>query len=284
MDASKQKEWEVAYEATLDTIRRTRGALALIVGVVCVGLFHFFLWYWSWDQARISGRRAVVAAVASMDETGKYYLGTKEKDQEYIERLELEIAELAQARASSRLKVTSLDIGVSGADISTAIQIVGVAAMAWFLFGQRRLNYSLRALQALGGWGVPLKLVELNFGFVGSHATRMMRVVGRALPLALPALSVLYVGSDIYDLLGFYQNNLTRLALYDVHYDIRIGVRLLVGLTLTGLLVVLGKQSYREWRATENELTRFATEAAGAQNGGSGENKKEKAEKERKKN
>lgn len=257
---AEQKEWQIALGATVDGINRTRRTLVVIVALACLGLFHFYMWYGNWDMARLAGREAGIASLEHMNADGKFYTGTLQADRELIKDWRAEIEEITAARANSRLELPVVGVQVATVDLSIAIQIAGVASLLWLIFNQKRLNFCIRKLEHIEGWGIPKALIELHFGLVGAHSSGIMKVIGRLLPLGLPTVSLLFIASDIFDIVLISRNPQTALYFNGLEYRIRVWMRLTTGIMLATMVSILGFLSYREWRKTEDELLRFAND------------------------
>lgn len=256
----KVEIWRVILEATNETIKRTRRTLVLIIGLTCVTLVHLYMWYASWDLARIAGRRTVVAKLAEGRKVNKPVTISFKDDEELAKKLEVEIAELEKERGNSRFEPPLLGFSIGINDFGVIIQMLGVAVLLWLVFNQKRLNFCLRKLEPESGWELPRSLLELHFGLVGSHADRLMKFLGRLLPLSLPFMSFLLLLSDLYDLKLIQRNPWQRLAFEGFEYRWRVFFRLGSGAMLGICVFTLGLWSYREWKQTEENLTKFSNE------------------------
>jgi hypothetical protein len=217
------------------------------------------MWYASWDLARIAARRVVIERIERGDAAGAFVLGSKVGDQNMVKRFGDDIAELEKKRSEGSFDLALLGSKVNVNDFSIAAQMVGVAVLLWLIFNQKRLNYCLMRLETIGGWHVPTSLLELNFGLIGAHAdSKFMRYLARLLTLALPIVSVLFMTSDMYDLSQIRASQVQRLAFESGEYRWRIFLRMSSDILLGLCVAILGLWSYREWRETEDKITRFS--------------------------
>jgi hypothetical protein len=252
--------WRIILDATNENIKRIRGTLVLVIALTCMGFVHLYLWYASWDLARISARHAVIERLADLHRKGGTFTGSVEKDRKVEEEMIAEMKAIEKARTSLQFKPPLLGLTVGADDFGVVIQMIGVAALLWLTFNQKRLNFCLETMGAQRGWGPPESLLELHFGLVGSHARGIMKPLGRLLPLALPFTSLLFLSSDLYDLARIKDDPLKSFCFADTEYRLRVFVRLGSGAFLGLCVLVLGVVSYIEWKATEDSLTKFSEE------------------------
>lgn len=257
-DITKSESWRLVFDATIESIRRTRRTLVVLIVLVCVSIFHVYMWYASWDLARIAGRRVVMAKIEMANKARRHILDDQAHDEAMLKRLEGEISELEKKRSEATFELPLVGIEVDVNDFPIAAQIVGVAVLLWLIFNQKRLNACLQRLEGMGGWGVPKSLLELNFGLVGSRSDRFTRGLGRLLPLALPITSALFVASDLFDLYGIHLSRWQRLAFEEWEYYWRVYFRVGSDVVLGICVCFLGFWSYSEWKDTEARITRFS--------------------------
>jgi TRAP-type C4-dicarboxylate transport system permease small subunit len=258
-DARKARNWQIAFDATLESIRRTRRTLVLLIGLSCVSVFHLYMWYASWDLARIAGRSVIIKRIERSDAVGVFVLGSRVSDQIMIKRLGDDIVELEKRRSDGAFDLALLGSKVNVNDFGIAAQMVGVAVLLWLIFNQKRLNYCLTRLETMGGWLVPTSLLELHFGLIGAHAdSKFMRYLARLLTLALPIVSMLFLISDMYDLSQIRTSQWQRWAFESWDFRWRIFLRMSSDFLLGICVAILGLWSYREWRETEDKITRFS--------------------------
>lgn len=250
--------WKLVFEATLESINRTRRTLVVLIGLICVSLFHLYMWYASWDLARIAARRSLLVRIEEMNSRESYMFGSQASDLYRSEQLRREIGEIEKARVEARFQPPLLGFEVGVNDFTVASQMVALATLLWLVFNQKRLNFCLRKLESVGGWEIPKSLIELNFGLIGSHSDYFMKVVSRFIPLALPVASVLFIASDLYDLSRIQASAWQRLAFEDPEYRFRVFLRLGTDTVLSLGVIALGFWSFSEWVRTEEELTKFA--------------------------
>ena len=255
---SEAREWQIAFNATIDSINRTRRTLVVIMTIACLGFFHLFMWYGSWQKARIAGREGAISKLHSLWSTKRMHTESLAHDRSMAATWESEIAEIKKKLAAAEFKAPFIGFDVSTDDFAVALQIVGIATLLWLIFNQRRVNFCLRKLDELGGWGPPKALLELHFGLVGSHATKLMRGLGRLLPCVLPILSVAFFISDIWDISQILSDRNNALFFNSHEYILRAGVRLGSSVVFMSLILTLGIWSYREWVNTEEELLKFS--------------------------
>ena len=263
MRKDSTREWEIVFEATLDGVRRTRRTLIMIISLLCLGWFHLYIWYFSWEVARIAGREAGIDEIKRIHSENRIALQTKVEDVETIERWSREIEEISKRRESYELAASGIGLRISAVDFSIAIELAGVATLLWLIFNQRRVNSCLRRLSEISGWGAPLAILEFHFGLIGSHASGFMKSLGRLLPLGLPLLSLAFLLSDIFDLYEIWKTPAARLAFRSGSYLWFVGFRIGTGLCLFALVVSLGFWSYVEWKNTEEELFKYVVDEAG---------------------
>lgn len=256
-DKEENQIIQLILDATHENIQRTRRTFLFIIGLTCISLAHLYIWYSSWDLARIAGRKAILARIDDLHGKGKFLTGNHKDDQDLMIAFNSDIASLEKNRGDSHFAPPLLGFAVGINDFTVVAQMSGVAVLIWLVFNQRRLNFCLRQLERRG-WELPKALLELHFGLVGSHADGFMKWLGRLLPLALPLTSMLFLLSDIYDLSTIKGDALKRLAFEDTEYTIRVFVRLGSGALLGFCVLVLGSWSYKEWRKTEDSLTKFS--------------------------
>ncbi|HTA22060.1 MAG TPA: hypothetical protein VK763_00890 [Terriglobales bacterium] len=259
-------EAEVVYEATKDAVVRTRRILLLVSGLIGVGFFYLFVWYGSWELARIDGRRAAVALLIQKNSEGDKVTDTLEGDKALLQDLDKKASELESHWADREFDVPLVNLKVASADFSVAILMIAIAMLFWLLFNQRRLNACLTRLEKLQGWALVAPLLEFHFILIGSHASPKMRAVARLLVLGLPILALSFFASDCLDLYFFWHNRVDRLFFVSCTYDIRVLARLLLGFTLAVIVTYVGLKCFREFRQSEDELLRYAQLSSPSEN------------------
>jgi len=254
------REAEIVYQAAVESLGRTRRALIVLSTVICIGYFHLYEWYGSWNGARVAARTGVVAVLkgevpASSCKPGRF-LG----DKDVIARLEKEIAELRAKQVDAMFTVPLAGMVVPVGDMSVGISLVALSLTVWLLFFQRKVNACLKHLDRLQGWKVPMRVLEFHFTLIGSHATMSMRVASKALLLSFPTMTLLFLASDLWDLWVIKQTELQCLSFSYNPYLRYVTGRLCVGVILAILSVVVTVMCYREYRTAEDELLKFAKE------------------------
>jgi len=87
-----------------------------------------------------------------------------------------------------------------------------------------------------------------------------MQLAARFLPMGLPVLAISFVISDCIDLYGFSQDPIRRLVFTSGAYDRLLALRLLLEISLAGLVGYFGIKCRKEFQRSEEELTHFAEE------------------------
>jgi len=250
-------EEEIVFDATLETIRGIRRVLWLITSLVCIGFFYLYLWYGSWDNARVSGRLAIVNEISKMH-SRNYFYKDKKNDSIIINSLLAEAELINLERTKEKYEMPVIGLKISASDFSIGILMGAAAILTWLLFYQKRLLKCLTRLENEAGWEITIPLLQYHFVMIGSHSDKYMKIAIKSLIICLPILSFLYLCSDILDLyLKVYSDNLKILAFNDMKYLIYITCRVGWEVILTVYLAIIGLRCLKELSTTEKSLTRF---------------------------
>ncbi len=250
-------EAQIVYEATKESVIRARRALLVISGLIGLGFVHLFVWYGSWELARIEGRQAAIDKITSENQKGNVITG-RESDRAAVEKLQLEIKELETRWDYRELQVPLINLRVASADFSVAILLMSGAVLLWLWFAQRRLNACLMRLERLEGWAIVGPVLEFHFMLIGSHASPLMRRIAQLLVLGLPILAICFLGSDCVDLYLFWRHPLHRFYFSSSMFVIRVMLRLAVGTGLAVIVTLIGWECFKELRQSEEDLLRYS--------------------------
>jgi hypothetical protein len=257
-ESHEARDWEMLYSATLQAMSRARSTLIVIITISCIGFFHFYMWYCAWSLARLAGREEALSRLESIHQQHRYLID-KDHDDHLAATWKSDIEIIRTKRRGASPKIPVVDLSVDDDDFSVALAISGVAALLWLIFNQSRLNHNLQKVNQSEGWATTRTLLDLHFSLIGSHATPIMRRVGKMLTLILPALSLLFFLSDLYGFAEAWHSTSQYLFFQSTEYVARVLLRLGTGLGHTILLWVLGSRSFKEWKTTEDQLLQFET-------------------------
>src|SRR5215475_9319756 len=98
-------EISIVYQATVDSLGRTRNALILLSTVICIGYFHLYEWYASWDLARISARTGILSVLRGEIDDPACCPGPYLGDQILRARLQAEVEDLTKKRGDASFSV-----------------------------------------------------------------------------------------------------------------------------------------------------------------------------------
>src|SRR5690242_11046376 len=118
------REIKLLEEVTRKTIGYARWLLVSLSLLAGLGLFHTFMWYATWDHARIAGREAVLETLQKPTTPPLAKPGQEKLDKE-IEALKAEVQRLEKERVDRRAGLPVLGIDVSISDFPVGVLILG---------------------------------------------------------------------------------------------------------------------------------------------------------------
>jgi hypothetical protein len=248
-------ENDIVYQATMNALAGTRKLLLVISGLIGLFIFHMFLFYFTWDFARIDARHGVIESIRDYHKRGKLYEKSLKADDDLAAEMVREINSIEVKSIDKQYDLPLVGMKFSGADFSVAILILAAAVLLWLLFYQRRLAACLVRLAELRGWKVVISALQYHFVLIGEHASRDTRIAVRGLIWGLPCIGVLQVGSDVFDFISFKISRVQELAFHNERFLLRVVLRMGVDLALVGVVAWLAWKCYREYIATEAKLT-----------------------------
>src|ERR1700739_2024131 len=80
----RREELEIVHQAVFGSAQRVRRTLLVIITVACIGFFHLYMWYFSWQKARMVGREHAIEQLQSLQKEGKTYSASRALDDELV--------------------------------------------------------------------------------------------------------------------------------------------------------------------------------------------------------
>ena len=187
-------------DATIETIKSARRILWLITTMVCLGFFFIYLWYFSWENARIVARNGI-CNIKSNEIKAKDYKGNLNLDTALISKYKKEAQNLENEISNKKYNLPLVGINISISDFSIGIMMVSTALLVWLYLYLNRLFSCLETLKKKKGWRIIISLLKFHFVIIGSHSEKYIKYISKTLILSLPLLSFLF-------LLNFYLTEL----------------------------------------------------------------------------
>ncbi len=237
----------------MEAISHTRRILLFISGLLCLGLFHTYIWYLSWEVGRVEGRRAVASALRHPSSPGSSYLGTPKADEELAIEQERQANEIEREIGSTHYKVPLVGLDVNVADFPPMILMLATASLLWLYFYHKRLNSCLERLAAESGWGAIETTLRYKFVLLSGKESGM-KFVARLLPASLGLMSLGFMISDLSDFHGFYKDPIKTLAFRESSFLVHVVARIGTDFFLAAMVIALSWLCYREFRRTEDRL------------------------------
>jgi|GEM_PF-6535160 len=247
-------EGKIVFESTMEAISHTRRILFFISGLLCLGLFHTYIWYLSWEVGRVEGRRAVASALRHpAPGANANYLGSAKADVDFAAEQERQADEIEREIARVHYKVPLVGLDVNVADFPPMILMLAVASLLWLYFYHKRLNSCLERLAAERGWGAIETALRFKFVLLSGQESGM-KFVARLLPASLGVMSLGFMASDASDFYGFYKDSIKTLAFREPSFVGHVCARIGTDFFLAAMVIVLSYLCYREFRRTEDRL------------------------------
>jgi hypothetical protein len=256
MNASVEPDDSIVLDAAIDAISRVRRILWIIASLICLGFFFQFMWYLSWEKARVVARHAVVERMRQLDSQGIFVSGSLKSDSVLARSLEREATSIDRASAEAKFTVPLINMGVSSSDFSIALLMVAAFVLLWLVAYQKRVNSCLQALARINGWKMVSSLFQYQFAFLGKNSSRTTRIGSKIVLFGLPVLALLFLLSDAADLFVFMRDPVRKLAFSSLSYVLMSATRIGLDALLSVAVIILGWRAFRAFRDCEEDLLR----------------------------
>lgn len=244
-DVSRESEKQIVLDATRESIARTRWVLVVISTLIILGFFRLFLWYGSWDLARVEAFRTMADQLAK----GKV---VDVQTQVRIDAYRAEASAVERRIRDERIEFAPLGLNVSATDFPTALMLAGLSAQAWLYFFQRRVRSCLLKLREYAGARTLRPLLAYHFTLI-QRESGLGKTLVFALFVGLPALAWSFLVSDLVDCVQLHVDD-RALALNSGKYVLRLVVRFILDIAIAAVMSILARDSLRAFRETEQQL------------------------------
>lgn len=243
---STDLEIGILQEATKSTLAYARWLMVTLWLLFALGLFHTFVWYASWDHARIEGRRVLLRAEHSVI------------DDQTRQRYARELVDLEQARSGRRVSLPLIGVDVSMSDFPLGLMTLGLSLQVLLLVVEFRLSAFFRRLLSLQGWGPILSLLRYQFVVHESSQEKLARWAILSYFL-VPVMGACFFLSDILDAVFLKNRESVGSILFGDRAFLRY-VWLRLGLDVVFMLagLWLGVRTERVYRSLERDLLKGA--------------------------
>lgn len=269
-----EAEENIAFEAASNALKSTRRTLWLITGLICLGLFYQYQWYFSWENARITGRNAIILRIDTLNLNHKYLSGSQKSDSIIRKNLIDQVSSIEDKQTTSRYTLPLINIDVASSDFSVAILIVSVSLLLWLRLYLNRLRMCLKELERFKGYEIVKTLLKFQFVLVSEDLGQenpnvklnktckiisflkfnYIKIAMSIFVWGLPFLAILFLSSDIYDCNKYYCQPILHDAFLNNQFLFHVVFRLAMDFLLSILLCILGLSCFKSYLKMEKDL------------------------------
>lgn len=242
------------YSGVLDAIKGTRRILVILSALIGLAIFHNFLWFATWDLARLSAGTVILEHLNEVQKSGGSYLDTPADDAKVREKVGAKQAALSERLLERQYKLPLVNLEVSVADFPVALLLLAVGNLLWLLVHLHRMTDSLEVLTKRKGYECVALTLRHHFVLVGAHARWWARAASRALLFGMPVFGLSCILSDVIDAREFASQKVMELAFNSSEFVYRLALRVGIDTVLTAMCWALAWLCQREYVVTENKV------------------------------